>query len=115
MPSNPRKFLLCNRQCVLYDELYLHPDSHIVGEIYSQCNLYEQKLTGLYVWDVPVSCSVVPPIKPAGFLVIGFVRFADCGFESCERRWSWDMNQVSFEKLMSHYGVRSMVVEDENL
>lgn len=103
MPTDPRYFL-CTGECVKYEDLYLHPESHIIGELrYVQDE--GQRVTALARFEVSVSAINVPPVDPEiDVVVVGDARNIKCRFDGCNRLQRWEIGQAAFLQLMSRYG-----------
>lgn len=105
MPANKRRFFLCTGQCVVNDDLYKYPNSHIIGEL---CYLTDEgrKVSALARYEVSVSTAAVPPIKPEiDVYLIGDARRIKCRFpKKCKRSERWEIGKKAFLQLVQRYG-----------
>lgn len=104
MPPSPARYFLCTGECVKYEDLYLHPESHIIGELHYVVD-EGRKVTALARYEVSVSAALVPPIDPViDVEFVGDARNIKCRFPGCLRRERWEIGKAAFLVLMRRYG-----------
>ena len=103
MPASDPRYFLCTGECVKYEDLYLYPHSHIIGELRFMVD-EGCKVTALARYEVSVSAVLVPPLSPEiDVFIFGDARKIKCRFAGCDHKQRWDMSKSAFEKLMKHY------------
>lgn len=103
MPASEPRYFLCTGECVKYEDLYLYPHSHIMGELRFAVD-EGQKMTVMERYEVSVSAAKVPPINPEiDVVLIGDARQIKCRFAGCGHKQRWDISESAFKKLMKHY------------
>ena len=104
MPSSPARYFLCTGECVKYEDLYLYPESHIIGELRYVID-EGRKVTALARYDVSVSAALVPPIEPViDVELVGDARNIKCRFPGCCRKERWEIGKAAFLALTQRYG-----------
>ena len=102
------RFFLCTGQCVIYEDLYKYPNSHIIGHL---CSLKDEgrPVTALARWEASISTANVPPLRPEiDCMLIGDARNIKCRYPGCERKERWEIGKAAFLTLMSRYGIEVM-------
>jgi hypothetical protein len=103
MPANPRRYFLCTGQCVDYNDLYKHPESHIIGHL-RYVSDEGRKVTALARWEVSTSAADVPPLVPIIDVdIIGDARNIRCRHKGCSHTQKWEIGKAAFEQLMKRY------------
>ncbi len=99
----PRRYLLCTGQCVEYKDLYLHPKSHILGELRYLTD-DGRKVTALALYEMTVRADQVPPLKPdIRVYLIGDARMVKCRYAGCDHVQRWEIGKAAFDQLMKRY------------
>lgn len=100
-PTNPTKYMLCTGECVLYEDLYKHPNSHIIGHLRYVVD-EQKKVTALARWDVSESAGVVPPLEPViDCEFIGDARNIKCKHADCTNTVRWEIGKAALDVLFA--------------
>lgn len=109
--NDERTFFLCSGKCVKYKDLYLHPHSHIIGELRHLTD-EGRRVTALAVFETTVRADQVPPLKPdIRMYVIGDARMIKCRYIGCDQLQNWEIGKAAFEQLMKRYRKEDKVLE----
>jgi hypothetical protein len=113
-PSAKRLFFLCTGECVEYANLYLHPNSHILGELRYLTD-DGRKVTALALYETTARADQVPPLRPdIRVYLIGDARMIKCRYADCENIQRWEIGKAAFEQLMKRYRKDVEYPEDIN-
>jgi hypothetical protein len=114
MPAADRRFFLCTGQCVEYKDLYKFPQSHILGELRYVTD-EGRRVTALALYEIPVSATEVPPLKPSIIVhIVGDARMIRCRFADCTKSQRWELGRAAFLALMDRMGYQGKLLESEN-
>ena len=103
MPVRERTFFLCTGQCVKYQDLHLHPQAHIIGELRYLTD-EGKPVNALAIYEITVRASQVPPLRPdIRMYAIGDARMIKCRFIGCEHTQNWEIGKAAFDQLMKRY------------
>ncbi len=111
--NDERTFFLCSGKCVKYKDLYLHPHSHIIGELRHLTD-GGRRVTALAVYETTVRADQVPPLKPEiRMCVIGDARMIKCKYIGCDQTQRWDLGRAGILSLMARLGIEDKYLETE--
>jgi len=98
-PSKPR-YMLCTGECVLYEDLYKHPNSHIIGHM-RHINYEGKRVSVLARWEESKSARVVPPLEPEIDLDIIEATNIKCRHVDCENTVRWEVGKAALDVLFA--------------
>lgn len=103
MPAKDKRYYLCTGKAVLYKDLYLHANDHIIGE--TRRILDEgDTVIALALYETPVSAGQVPPIDPEIMLYqIGDARRIKCRYKDCTHRVRWEIGEKAKNALIRRH------------
>lgn len=109
-----RLYFLCTGECVSYDELHEHANSHILGHL-RYVKDEGREITTLALYLTPVSAAQVPPINPVIVAdIIGDARNIKCRYADCTRSQRWEIGKAGFLALMDRMGLQEKALENAN-
>jgi len=85
------------------DQLSDYPLSHIIGELHYVLD-EDQRVTALAVYEVSLSCSVIPPMDVhIRAEIIGDARRIKCTYRNCDHFKRWEIGRATFLQLSQRY------------
>lgn len=101
MPPSKTRYMLCTGECVLYEDLYKHSSSHIIGHLRYLVD-EGKRVTAFARWDVSVSADIVPPVEPVIDVdIVGDARNIKCRYAGCKNTVRWEIGKAALEVLFT--------------